>query len=62
MSYTKLKILKSFLIESTGNFPSLEDIESTLISIPNSEDAAPLSDLVSVYGVSVSVLQMLIIG
>ncbi len=40
---------KVFSLSPIGNFSSLEDVGSTLISAPNSEDAVPLSDLVSVY-------------
>nr|CRH04422.1 Putative AcrB/AcrD/AcrF family protein [Candidatus Magnetococcus massalia] len=39
---------KSFIIEPTGNYSSLADIENTLISLPGTEDVLPLSDLTKV--------------
>tara|TARA_A100000171_G_C2139703_1_gene153887 strand:+ start:3450 stop:6479 length:3030 start_codon:yes stop_codon:yes gene_type:complete len=38
---------KNFIIEPTGNFETLSDIEKTLISLPGSEEVIPLGDIVS---------------
>ncbi|MBV1911711.1 MAG: efflux RND transporter permease subunit [Kangiellaceae bacterium] len=39
---------RSFIVEPSGNFNSLSDIENTYISIPNSEDMIALKDIVSI--------------
>lgn len=39
---------KSFIIEPSGNFNNLADIEDTYINIPNSQDFIALKDIVSV--------------
>lgn len=38
---------RSFIIEPTGNFNSLEDIANTYITIPNSQDFIALKDIVT---------------
>lgn len=39
---------RSFIIEPTGNFNSLEDIANTYITIPNTEDFIALKDIVTI--------------
>ena len=39
---------RSFIVEPTGNFNSIEDIENTYITIPNSEDFIALKDIVTI--------------
>lgn len=39
---------KSFIVEPSGNFDSIPDIENTYISIPNSEDFIALKDIVTI--------------
>ncbi|WP_286271248.1 efflux RND transporter permease subunit [Thalassotalea hakodatensis] len=39
---------KSYIIEPTGNFNTLDDIANTFISIPNTEDFIALKDIVSI--------------
>lgn len=40
--------VRSFIIEPTGNFNSLEDIANTYITIPNTQDFIALKDIVSI--------------
>ncbi len=39
---------RSFIIEPTGNFDSIEDIANTLITLPGTNDVIPLSDIVTI--------------
>ena len=39
---------KNIVIEPTGNFNTVEDIGNALISIPNTEEAIPLKDIVTI--------------
>lgn len=39
---------RTFTIEPTGNFDTIEDIAATLISLPGSEEIIPLSDIVTI--------------
>lgn len=39
---------RSFIIEPTGNFDSVDDIANTLITLPGTDDVIPLSDIVTI--------------
>ncbi len=39
---------RSFIIEPTGNFETIEDIAETLIALPGTNDVIPLSDIVTI--------------
>ncbi|MEP5697924.1 MAG: efflux RND transporter permease subunit, partial [Sneathiella sp.] len=38
----------SYIVEPTGNFDTIDDIRATLITLPDTEDVIPLSDIVTI--------------
>ncbi len=38
----------SYIVEPTGNFDTIDDIGATLITLPDTEDVIPLSDIVTI--------------